>query len=578
MILCVSGDVVAQCRPISYGETILDTLVMIGDVHCFKFVADAGDVITIRMSKSYNYIDPFLELYNPNDSLIIQSHTAGLETTISELRLETPGEYLIHASDYLGNEMGTYGLSLMVLNRTAPGQNQPLLYGETAVDSLTLLADVGCFAFSADSGDVVIVRFSKQIGYIDPHLLLYDPEGTRVAGASATTTQVQLGPVSLMSGGQHLIIASDYMGDETGRYGVCLQVLNRDVGGLPHTCNTTVTGDISLGETISYRFWGSAGTKVVIRMSKQYSYLDPFLELYDPSGQLVSSHYSTSQAQLNSVPLESDGVFTILASDYGGNETGDYGLSLMCLSGVSVGDTTAQVNTSFSVPINMFAVDSLVDFTLPLQITTNQPDSVRIDSVTFDPNVGDSIIFNEDSSIFVFIPLQPPPLPDSTYEMGRIYMTAAPGAEQEIFTIDTVEADIGGQLYTYELVGAGGGTVESFFTPGVITIQDVDDVTPTDVDISLPAGFKLGQNYPNPFNPITRIGFDLPFASTTRLDIYSILGRKVKTLVDSYLSPGGYTVYWHGDDALGRKVSSGVYFYRLQAGDFVASRKMLLLK
>ncbi len=94
----------------------------------------------------------------------------------------------------------------------------------------------------------------------------------------------------------------------------------------------------------------------------------------------------------------------------------------------------------------------------------------------------------------------------------------------------------------------------------------------------IPASFALHQNYPNPFNPTTEISFSLPEASTVKLDIFNLLGQHVITLVDNAREAGTHSVVWNGTDSFGRHVSSGVYFYRFQAGDFVKAKKMMMLK
>jgi hypothetical protein len=93
-----------------------------------------------------------------------------------------------------------------------------------------------------------------------------------------------------------------------------------------------------------------------------------------------------------------------------------------------------------------------------------------------------------------------------------------------------------------------------------------------------PQHFSLSQNHPNPFNPQTSIKYALPQDAQARLTIYNILGQKVATLVDEYQSAGYSTVWWDGKDANGDEVSSGVYFYRLTAGDFSEVKKMMLVK
>lgn len=89
----------------------------------------------------------------------------------------------------------------------------------------------------------------------------------------------------------------------------------------------------------------------------------------------------------------------------------------------------------------------------------------------------------------------------------------------------------------------------------------------------LPESFQLDQNYPNPFNPVTSIRFNLPESSNVMLDIYSVTGQHVTTLVNDTRAAGQYTVHF---DATG--LSSGVYFYTLRAGDYMQTRRFTLIK
>jgi hypothetical protein len=98
---------------------------------------------------------------------------------------------------------------------------------------------------------------------------------------------------------------------------------------------------------------------------------------------------------------------------------------------------------------------------------------------------------------------------------------------------------------------------------------------------TLPKNFNLSQNYPNPFNPSTDIRYqigDSRFPIRTTLKIYNVLGQEVRTLVDGQHGPGAYTATWDGRDNRGLEVSSGVYLYRLQAGDYTNVKRMILLR
>ncbi|MBN2366277.1 MAG: T9SS C-terminal target domain-containing protein, partial [Calditrichaeota bacterium] len=79
-------------------------------------------------------------------------------------------------------------------------------------------------------------------------------------------------------------------------------------------------------------------------------------------------------------------------------------------------------------------------------------------------------------------------------------------------------------------------------------------------------------------NPSTTVSFDLPNDVTVSLDIFDITGRKIRTLVNEPRSAGTHQVVWNGQDDHGNSVASGLYVYRIQAGDFVQSRKMLFMK
>ncbi len=118
---------------------------------------------------------------------------------------------------------------------------------------------------------------------------------------------------------------------------------------------------------------------------------------------------------------------------------------------------------------------------------------------------------------------------------------------------------------------------------GSVSSQSVDTATtplPTDVpdDVNLPYVFKLHQNYPNPFNPQTEITYDLPVRSDVTLRIYNILGQTVRTYSIRAKPAGRYSLVWDGSNNAGRQMASGMYFYKITAGVFTDSKKMILLK
>jgi hypothetical protein len=125
---------------------------------------------------------------------------------------------------------------------------------------------------------------------------------------------------------------------------------------------------------------------------------------------------------------------------------------------------------------------------------------------------------------------------------------------------------LAGQAYNQ----ADGGYCFRIWDPA----QGVDDGSQP----NLPKEFALGQNYPNPFNPTTNVKYDVPRRSSVKLTVYNVLGQRVKTLVDEVKNPGSYSIGWDGSTDGGSSVSSGIYFYKMEAGSFVQTKKMVLMK
>ncbi len=112
---------------------------------------------------------------------------------------------------------------------------------------------------------------------------------------------------------------------------------------------------------------------------------------------------------------------------------------------------------------------------------------------------------------------------------------------------------------------AGGAAYQN-----LAAIVSVENISFEDLN---PADFALNQNYPNPFNPSTVINFELKSNSNISLKVYNVLGAEVATLANGNYASGKYNVTFDAS-----KLSSGVYFYRLQAGNFIETKKMVLIK
>ena len=120
--------------------------------------------------------------------------------------------------------------------------------------------------------------------------------------------------------------------------------------------------------------------------------------------------------------------------------------------------------------------------------------------------------------------------------------------------------------------------------------KDYDDIGPTPIDVWLiktapdpnkveqnidmiPLDFSLYQNFPNPFNPSTKIKYSIPQTSNVLIKVFDILGNEIESLVKEEKQTGTYEITWYSEG-----LPSGVYFYQLKAGDFVETKKMVLMK
>ncbi len=139
-------------------------------------------------------------------------------------------------------------------------------------------------------------------------------------------------------------------------------------------------------------------------------------------------------------------------------------------------------------------------------------------------------------------------------------------AEREIAMDEQIYVGMAVTAHDNTMVSTGTFTDVRIKTRGVSGVEE-------DGDAGLPKEFSLRQNYPNPFNPATTIEFSLPIDAQVQLTVFDILGREVTTLIDRKMEAGQHNVSFDAS-----KYASGVYFYRLKAGDQIFKKKMMLLK
>lgn len=241
---------------------------------------------------------------------------------------------------------------------------------------------------------------------------------------------------------------------------------------------------------------------------------------------------------------------------------------------VFVPRATIRLGESLQLPVWLWAYHSIDSGRLAF---TYDPALLSVDSVvsTCGAWSGRSVIAAVDSAksqvaLTISVDSAAGPSGPGRYQLVDVYMTANDSlADSTAFRATAAES--------FYLVADDRMTYHPAFDAGLIEIS-----YPTSVDDPgedhRPAGLLLDQNVPNPFNDATRIGFSLDRTGPVQIDVYNILGQRIRRLMDDVLSPGAYQVSWDGRDQTGRPTASGVYFCALSASGTTLVRKMVFLK
>jgi hypothetical protein len=242
---------------------------------------------------------------------------------------------------------------------------------------------------------------------------------------------------------------------------------------------------------------------------------------------------------------------------------------------VVVSDGSATDTTSFELTVN--AVNDA-----PSSFALSEQDSVYITMDNFD---SDSIVFAWDESADVDDD-------ELTYHFtAELVINNQLTTEYDTtLTANAMKIDyksVFDEIYAAQAmlaamewdVSVSDGVEEVMAENGPLTVGiNASDAVLTILEELLPKTFALHQNYPNPFNPVTTLRYDLPEQATVNIIIYDMLGRQVRTLLNQTQDAGYRSVIWNATNNYGKPVSAGVYLYQIQAGEFVQTKKMVLLK
>jgi len=276
-------------------------------------------------------------------------------------------------------------------------------------------------------------------------------------------------------------------------------------------------------------------------------------------------------------------------------------------------ESTVTVNVQsedLAAPVN--SLDETYDFTIgtsPVTITQSDTvgqggDTVTDDSTDIEITIPPGAL-DETTDITIGIIEDPPALPDSVDGIGLAYHFGPEGIQfndSVTIRIPYTQADLDSAgvtdpmdlpIYYYSTTNGEWVKLDVFATDASYVYVKVKEfcylvygkitTTPTGIiddgaETRQPNAFDLMQNIPNPFNPGTSIRYQIPESGQVTLQIYNALGQQIRSLVNSYLNAGNYSVKWDGLDDQGMTTGTGIYIYVLKAGESITSKKMLKLE
>lgn len=301
---------------IACGQTVSGTL-DVAQANSYTFSGTAGERIVLTVTDTFGTLDPQASLFGPTGSLITDTISHSASTA-----LPTTGTYtVIVADDWSFQQTGGYNLGIQF---TTGRCGTAIACGQTASANLNA-AENDSYTFSAIAGERVVLTVARTSGTITTKAELYGP-----TGAFMTSTTEQSSATAIPTTGTYTIVVKDYWADnQTGGYNITLQFTTGRCGN-PITCGQTPTASLMVGETDSYLFSGNAGERVVFSVAGTSGTLSPEVELYGPTGLLITT--TTGRSSVTTLPTT--GTYTVLVNDYWSlTQTGGYSFNLQFATG-----------------------------------------------------------------------------------------------------------------------------------------------------------------------------------------------------------------------------------------------------
>jgi hypothetical protein len=268
-----------------------------------------------------------------------------------------------------------------------------LAFGTTIQDALGVPGEEDDVTFSANAGDVVLVRMSRVSGSVRPYVRVLNAGGATLCTAYSYGTLAEIATCMLPETATYTLRAADYYGSYTGNYALYIQRLNAPGATTSRTYGATASGSITTGAQLNtYTFDGAAGEKVVVHAATTSGDLDPKVRVYDPEGVLrcqTSDVYTP--VLIDTCAILVDGTHTILIGDDQGTDVGVYNLHLQRLTtpvgGIALPDAQVRAGTvTAAAELDAYTFSGAVGDKLLLRVAPSSAGGLDPELRIYDPN------------------------------------------------------------------------------------------------------------------------------------------------------------------------------------------------
>jgi hypothetical protein len=334
----------------------------IGDMDTYTFNATASETIQVRVGKVSGTLAPRVDIYSPSGNLITWGTSASVGTILN-LTAPSTGTYTVVVSDFTDNGatgnsgVGTYNLYVTRGTQTSP-EATVVPNGQATAGTIDL-GDLDTYTFTATAGEALQVRVGKASGTLAPRVDIYSPSGNLITWGTSASVGTILNVIAPGTG-TYTVVVSDFTDNgATGNSGVGDYNLYVTRGTQTNPEATVVpngqatAGTIDIGDMDTYTFTATAGEAIQVRVGKTSGTLAPRVDIYSPSGNLITWGTSASVGAIINLTAPGTGTYTVVVSDFtNGGSTGNSGIgtyNLYVTRGAIAAASEASVLTAQSV-------------------------------------------------------------------------------------------------------------------------------------------------------------------------------------------------------------------------------------